>query len=444
MRKTRRSKRFLFFFVAITLLLLNGCGYYNNTEDPSGQPETSGTATPLVTEELSPTKIEATEDDNEDVASFFINNSIAASEDTYYFVNGESGTSYFLWKYDLLSGQAMPFCGQADCDHSTKNCQAYLDETLYYVDEVFYEQHRIYMIKCADDGAYLVSWAEDTSDYRTHGKLWEKNAILQYKQPYYQIPMIINSGCIYYLQSEDFENYRIYRYSVTDKEEPQLIADFEIVGNQFVLYHSGEALYLTVSQMEVGNYGVWVYRVETDGTLSEPLYESEGVRLCGIYVKDEILYCYEWNTGVVSCNLNTAEQKIIYPADDTGNRHLVGDGDYLYLNNAERIHGLRQKGAEAEEGNPLECDTITILTLDGEVVDQIVFSEQENVLPTWILFGDKRYLFSIREQGDDFYVPDHLANEQTSAYLAVYDKRLIGSGLSYWVAVAPWECKEVR
>lgn len=253
---------------------------------------------------------------------FFANSKLAASEDGYYYLTDVPSKGKYLMYYDIKTGQAEKFCSRPDCPHG-KACDAFLSETEYELSSIHYYQGRIYLIKLEDDGAYLVSWAKDATDYQTHGKLWEQNGMPGNGRTIWNRVHLIYDGVFYYLYTLDWETFCIMGYPIDGKSKSVTIAEFtekklekDSSFSSGILYVFEEKLYFE-TQISQDETICKVFQIDPASKKLNQINQFRGFS-CGIYIENDDLYYYVSNEGLYRMNIQSKETTLLYKAPYTG------------------------------------------------------------------------------------------------------------------------------
>lgn len=367
--------------------------------------------------------------------AFFIENSMTSSEKGIYFLEGAGQTSRTLWYYDVLSGQAKPFCNRPECAHE-QGCSSYLALEEYYDEALFYDNGRIYLIAFEEDGGYLVSWAEDATDYQKVGRLWEKNAVIAQHEGYMQRKSLVHEGYLYFLLSEDFSNYKIYRYPLNGGNAEEL-ADFAKQEVRAIQLHCFEEIfYLSIGSA----VGTEVFLLDFTNKTMDLIWEDEfsGSQL---YVENGLLYGYNNAKGLYSVNMQTGEQTVLFqsPYAKKSSLKFRCDGSYFYLENSTDYMAQKAEMPYTADFPENIQKRIYILEKNGTLIDEIILDDNFNGLG--VFFGDPRYLVVVRSIDSESISMTSSIMAGTT-YVTLYDKRLIGSGINHWTAIAPWSLFE--
>ena len=163
-------------------------------------------------------------DDNE--PQYYMSDSAAAAETGYYYIAGASGvsdnTNSYIYYYDMVKQEAIPLCSDIDCDHKTKDCEAYISSDMCLSSKIWYHNQRIYMIEKTAEKDILVSYNKTMRDKKEEKTL----SIDGYSVNGNKNNACISHGKLYYMLAGN-NTIMLCSVSLSDDSQPHIIKTYE-------------------------------------------------------------------------------------------------------------------------------------------------------------------------------------------------------------------------
>lgn len=355
-------------------------------------------------------------DDNE--PQYYMSDSAAAAETGYYYIAGASGvsdnTNSYMYYYDMVKQEAIPLCSDIDCDHKTKDCEAYISSDMCLSSKIWYHNQRIYMIEKTAEKDILVSYNKTMRDKKEEKTL----SIDGYSVNGNKNNACISHGKLYYMLAGN-NTIMLCSVSLSDDSQPHIIKTYESTYNYLeliVLYGIGDKVYINWnSGISVGES---IYYVEVLDINTENVQRLYNMNEQYPDISDSIL---NWNSEVSfdksnnmyfpcanedkyiirKLNLDNGEIKDIFTLDiegttveakqekkeikngevsqfkETGDEnyiHFYGyDGKHLYVYRGVNISKL--VGKSIEEKRAAYDNYIYIFDTDGNVDETVVLNK---------------------------------------------------------------------
>ncbi len=351
---------------------------------------------------------------------------MCASDDSYYYL-APTGTIYIIDKQTL---NCVPFCSKPNCKHDNAQCAA----------------------RTRSQGLWMYQGALYVSEPR-EGTTTETNELESYtlykisldgssKDEVRYVGMSLMGGFIHrgYYYANDFDGVR--RYSLTNKEENELILKTTSEQDYMIRNAHGNSIYINITRnntqpvIEMFRYNlsdlsappisVGQMEVRDDGELNE---------LMPLYISDEGILALD---GVTANNQTTVQdfsffwldkdgkekERLDLPKTDIDSSGLCGsitaDDSYYYR---FIVPGIRAKKEDMEKSILHIYDRKT-----NQLIEKCSFYEEYGCLYSFVR-GDDRYLF-IEFEPRYYYDEDGERIVESDPYrtLCVLDKQQIGNG----------------
>ncbi len=387
MRKLKYSIIFM-----ICAVLFTACGKKDSNADETSQIIVEKEFEPIVADDISGYVEEKLDLENYsiknqysvDANTTFLWFEMTNSENGYYF-EGDGDKIMFM---DRMTGQSVPLCNKADCEHEYKdeNCNAYYNGSVSIMsDDIcfdlnylqFYDGNLYTLAYTIGGNVYLYKISEDGSAREEYMHLYKMDfsSLNETGEIHYRSPEIcIHRGYVYYIMP--FEETPTIRRMKLGGDETEVI--FEMSGERgslyrirpygdYILFQAGNFIDETCVKI---NAGVFAYNIN-NGKLQ--LVKKDIVAT--YTVVDGILY-YSTEEGIMQLDLNTMESNTIVKTESKCAFSV--DRQYIYVEDEDITGGLN------------------IYTNAGEYV----CSTTEYLNP--LHFGDEDYLFGegwLEEEG---------------------------------------------
>ncbi len=353
-----------------------------------------------------------------DAQSFFelTFSEITSTESGYYYFD----TSYkrsktpssdiYLMFFDRETGQAVPVCGQANCNHEIgDSCDALFtmmnaENPIISVRGLWYYNGDLYTVLTELDGSMsLYKISLDGSVRTKYITLFEGGSDGTFNMYYHR-------GYIYIALSPG-DKASLYRVKIEKDAELELIyemqdSDYYIKFGGITPYKNGIAISaFSFSYTDEGMSGIDIMYYNPENGEVEKLVEK--INYDSYLIIDSSLY-YTQNGDIYIYNLETEEEMHFYTCDHPV--YISYDGNYLYA-----------------EACPVSLDdysehNIYVLDLEGNLVDTIQAPSSQDCY-----FGDKDYLFQM------FDLNEELTGKSEMAIIKAFDKSQIGTGEYKWI-----------
>lgn len=260
-----------------------------------------------------------------------------AGETLYAVCDGD----WFIY-CDKKTGNSGLLCGNPECDHTNKECNAYMKDcwgTQYY-------EGYLYTVQDID-GFKLKKVSTDGTEREDLGKLTATDVIISRDTGGCSIDWIIHRGYIYYLYNWDAgwtediyylnNSNCIYRRSLEKDSKPECITALPVLSWWAECRLIGEGSYIYIlmptADQETDCY-LYRYNIETEKL---EWFKEWGNNICGVAVHDNKIYYLERDRAAkkfkMYCyNLETKEKNILFETKgiSAGMSH---DDDYIYIAN---------------------------------------------------------------------------------------------------------------
>jgi len=310
--------------------------------------------------------------------------SIAAAEDGYYYI-----TSSYMMYLDADSLESIPLCGKADCAHDTIECNAYIGDEIYVLENIYYYDGYVYYMPIENGIATLTRIDKSGAVRQKIGELMPSNGsnsiLLTFNGLYAYATDFVS-----HIQSTEEYTEKIVRISLEDGSTD--IA-YETTGTGLTIKNVksfGDRLYFIVHKSDVREKGgkvdirsLGLYAYNCENMQVEKISENNIFDYYLVEDKNR-LYYYVTGSGLYYSDLTTNEQKQIMKSVEEEKIDMCEvsyDGKYLYLSNL--CWSLYLERALSSES------AYFVLDLEGNLINKIPcprFLEME--------FGDDRYLFA--------------------------------------------------
>lgn len=329
------------------------------------------------------------ETDSQNYLRMYSREIAAASEGYYIFSQMDNGN--ILMYIDKESKEYLPVCSMAECQHNSKDCDAYFGE---FISGLVCYEGSLFTELCEldrDTGTWNFSLYRISMDGSVRKKVFDMySSIGDPVMPEF----MIHRGFVYYNVMDGEDSYLYKRGLDSDESSIVYKGGFSDI-NIFCGYGDG-VLLSTVSN---NNHRVLYY-----SNIDDEMYEiTDGVNW-SFAIEDSYMFCTD-NEGLKKINLKNMEIEII-TENISGPVEVSADGKYIYIDNLNAVYNE----------NDLSGRKIEIFDLAGKYIDCINLSEQYNMT----CFGDENYLF--------FRFND--------SEISILDKSQIGTGIYEWI-----ECK---
>lgn len=359
-----------------------------------------------ISEKNNVSAIQLSGEDELDVSQSYFDSSahpIAKAEAGYYYVD-----DFLLRYYDNGTKSSIPLCTKANCDHSQKDCMAWIDSK-----GIYYYEGYLYYVKINAGIAVLERMEKDGSNRKDIAELCHTSG---------RVPNVtFCDGYAYYNPeeslslSEEERTISIQRVSVNGGTSEKI---YEYTGinpaiSEIKCY--GDQLYMVLKEY-IGNESdtgelksKGIISINSKSGESKIVMEGNINSYCIDSNKGQ-LYYFTISDGLYRYDLSLKESKLLMQAtDQCGMCNLSFDGDNIYMNNLTWKRQCR-----------------TFLKLDINVVGTIWIYDQEDHLKkeintdelhcTSIFYGDSSRLFiqssSLNGESGMFYQEkEHIGDE---------------------------------
>ncbi|MBQ9885396.1 MAG: hypothetical protein IJM37_00845 [Lachnospiraceae bacterium] len=381
-------KKILFAVWILCLIFLSGCGKKENN-DYSAEADNDSNVIFKNTEYNPDTDYQ-----------FFSSNysEVTASDSIYYFRNYE-----FVYYWDKKSGQSGALCAKPDCSHDSESCDAYIG----FAGNLTYNDGSLYYLEIDEDDA------SGSFKYTLHSRLPDGSVdkeISELMSSSNELPVIpetmIHRGYLYYvIYDGTMENStsRLCRVPLDGSEDSkELFAYKGVDADIYQLKGYGDGVMFIVSEaadkdLEKHIFNIYYYdtasgqtELVVDDTRGDYVVINDKV----YYTMPDAVYCYD---------VFAKNKEKFYETNALV--YMSYDGVNLYLDDSYS----KMIDDKENEGN-----TITVLSLDGEIIDSINNDNSQE-----FCFGDSEYL--ILGYDEDF---------------KLLDKKYIGKDKTEWIT---WE-----
>ncbi len=438
-------------------------------------------------------------DDNE--PQYYMSDGAAAAETGYYYIAGASGvsdnTNNYIYYYDMVKQMAIPLCSNIDCDHKTKDCEAYISSDMCLSGKIWYHNQRIYMIERTDEKDILVSYDKTMRDKKEEKTL----SIDGYSVNGNSNNACVSNGKLYYMLSGD-NKLMLCSASLSGDSQAHIIKTYESTYNYLeliVLYGIGDKVYINWnSGISVGEsiYYIEVLDINTENVESLYNMNEQYPDIAGSILNWNSEVSFDENNNmyfpcanedkyiIKKLNLDSGEIKDIFELDiegttdeekqekkevkngeftqlkETGDENYIHfyryDGKHLYVYRGVNLSKLQ--GKSREERMAAYDNYIYILDTDGNVDETVVLNKTDENHSGNIALdykgGDERCMLVTTSRADvagmelsqeekdkiEAINKEAAKKKKGGAHIcvtAVLDKTQIGSGSMQWQQITP-------
>lgn len=341
-------------------------------------------------------------------------NSIAATEDGYYFI---TPTGTYLMYFDIATKETIPVCNKPDCTHTDKTCGCYLGSGNYVKGNIYYYQGKLYYMPIVEGMAVLTQMDSTGGNRKEIAKIMPSNGNNG-------IHLVFHEG---YAYAYDFVSHITSNQEYTEKVievclstgETKVI--YETTGVNLAIQNMksfGNKLFFTIQQniyhedkddYELRSKGLFVYDYESKemATLSE-----DNVHDYYVIPEEDLLYYYVTGEGLYCSKLGERNTKLIMSATkEVDMCNISYDGTYMYLSNIKWLGFV----SGVVENATKKC---IVIDKQGNVVNEILC---DGFLG--IYFGDSRYMFARNMENELVYI-DKLEVSTVKEWKKVMTKEL--------------------
>ena len=300
---------------------------------------------------------------------------LAASERGYYYVTMENMLIYF----EIESGDYIPVCAKPECTHDTLECNAYLGKYMVF-SNIYYYNGYIYYMPLSSGMATLCRIDPSGTSREVIGELlpsdWSNSIHLTFQGDY---AYSYNWGTHQYSEDEYVES--IIQINLNSGETKTV---YEIEGKGLGISNVksfGDKVFFIVQETETSDdkttlksHGIYCYNSKDDKVTQ--VIDSD---VNDYYMIDDDVYYFVNYEGVYRTNIESHENMLIYPAQDTYNWcELSSDGKYIYINNIKNIWRSHDR----------EKAGYIVLDREGSYVNEL-----KCPYALMMYFGDDKYIF---------------------------------------------------
>ncbi len=411
-------------------------------------------------------------------SQFYMAENTAAAENGYYYISNApvNDVNYdFIYFYDMKNQTSLPLCSKLNCEHGDENCDAYISENKCVENNIWYYKGRLYMIERTGEKDLLVSYDKNGRDKKTQAELSVDGCTVREGAK-------VTGGRLYYYVS-DGDRFRVYAASLTKKEPPKHIKNYEFSYSYAVgldIYAVNDGIYIRFFGSDSIGDEEYVYdyydaklgeiknrfdstsdsidirgKVAFRGQHSDIYYESNSVYFVSIDENEFIVNRLNFDTK--KCDEFFVVDTLKHN-NDTWSTNLEGyDGKYLYI-----YEGIDPESEAAKPGE-VQGNYLYVIDMDGTLVDTLHFdinrqfakengmSSRMNGIGFNTFCGDDRYIFVTLNKGtvtglelSDKWIEkynsingDANITKKSAAISAVgvIDKKQIGTGSFNWINV---------
>ena len=294
------------------------------------------------------------------------------------------GNGYFLRYGDKLyylskdTMQLMPVCSQINCEHNTKDCDAYVNSVsvLRYYDGYLYYVDRTGAI--SENVNTLCRKSLDGSQTEKICDLIAENNVCV-------TVLGIHRGYVFYNVREGEDKCVLYRVDLDKKKLEKVYSYKAVFADLYRFIGYGDGVLFGRSCALNKDYSAFKYDLCYYDYKKNKVYvvlENSG----GDYaVADGIIYYYA-DGGVYSYDVETDTKELFYAIDEPV--YLSYDGKYLYLDNGwAEFFGFIEK-SEIQ---------VYIVDMEGNLIDAVSANEYYST------YGDMDYMFQTTLTGIEFF-----------------------------------------
>lgn len=298
----------------------------------------------------------------------------AAGKDGYYYMF-EDSQGRVLEYMNAQTGKRVILCNRPQCEHKTADCPAFFGTYSDYARAVWCYRDHLYFIKYHMGKMVLVQTDMQASARK---ELFEiGNAQEDYSEVYNlvfsndNVYIYCRTGNCSTIAIGDTMQIKIRKRSLDGKTDEYIITSDEersifdalkaYGGNVFFVYTHTTFDYETRVTTTIGE-GLFCYNEKT-GTVNK-LLDKE---VCDYSVdeKNKILYYYVINEGLYRYELETGEDRLIYPSERNSTLCQVScDENYVYLDNGRWV-AFTGTGMLGVGGDPTLSRKLWILDREG-------------------------------------------------------------------------------
>lgn len=414
-------------------------------------------------------------------SQFYMAENTAAAENGYYYISNApvNDVNYdFIYFYDMKNQTSLPLCSKLNCEHDSENCDAYITDDECAGNCIWYYKERLYMVERTAEKDLLVSYDKNGRDKKTQAELSVGGGTVRTGSK-------VTGGRLYYSIS-DGDKLSVYTVSLTEKEAPKQIMEYELDYKYRVklnLYATDNGLYMQFMGADDIDSQEYIYDYyDTASGEVKNCYNSNENELdvrgqieskpdfANIFYEEGNVYFPSVDGAefiINRLNFDTKKCDEVYVLDTSEHNNsaeivsLVGyDGKYMYI--YERIDPLMQRKHDVVGG-----DNLYVVDINGKLVNKLHFEYNEqfveekghfikggsNVGFNTFCCGDDRYILAVTDRGDLKGL--ELSDEWVEKYSVIYknmgatkkagkinavgviDKKQIGTGSFNWINVTP-------
>lgn len=418
---------------------------------------------------------------NNEESQFYMAENTAAAENGYYYISNSpvNKENYdFIYFYDMKNQTSLPLCSKLNCEHDDENCDAYITDNECVGNGIWYYKERLYMVERTAEKDLLVS-------YDKNGRDKKKQAELSVGGGTVRTGSKVTGGKLYYHIS-DGDRFIVYSVSLTEKEAPEQIMEYELNYKYRVklnLYATDNGLYMQFMGADDIDSQEYIYdyydiasgelkncynskeneldvrgKIESKSDVDNIFYEDNSVYFVSVDGAEFIINRLNFDTK--KCEeiyvLDTSE----YNESESWVSFKGYDGTYMYI--YEQIDPMFKRNHDGAVG-----DNLHVVDVNGKLVDKLHFERNEQFVEkngnftergstvsfSTFCCGDDRYILAVTDRGDlkglelsDKWVEKYSviyknmgSNKKTGKINAVgvIDKKQIGTGSFNWINVTP-------
>ena len=303
-----------------------------------------------------------------------------ATEDGYFFLSTDMDN---LMYFDYATKEAVVACAKPECKHKDFMCNAFMWNTPYVIDNIYYHKGYLYYLKYDSGVSVLVRMDSDGSnreeitqvmpsgqDSSTHLVFHGDYAYAYYEYAHYTLNEEYTE-VIKRISLKDGSIKNIYEVDGTNIT----IADVKSYGNK--LYF---AVWQQVKERSHNSKTLGLYSYDYD-TEQIAMISDENISDYCIIGEKGIFAYYVTGQGLYYSDINEHTTKLMIKSDKIYDMcELSYDGNYVFMSN------LSYQLNYSEDDRKKKC---MVLSTDGNIIKEIACDNVAN-----IYFGDSRCMFA--------------------------------------------------